>query len=284
MDPLKESDWKQLRHLMQRLRDPESGCPWDVAQTPETLVRHTIEEAYEVADAIERNEPGEVCDELGDLLFQVFFYARIYEESGRFSIDDVLDSICRKLIRRHPHVFADARFDGPGDLDRAWERIKSEERRDKQLQAGTEQEAGALSGITRALPALMRAEKLQRRAAQVGFEWPQLEQFIAKLDEEIGELKDEVAKWREPATEGDDESVRQSLRHELGDVLFSLGNLARFFDMDPEAVLQEANARFEGRFSAMERLSILDGTDFRSLNLEAKLRLWQQAKASTDDP
>jgi len=239
---------EELRDIMARLRDPQTGCSWDVAQNFRSIAPYTIEEAYEVADAIERGDLDALKDELGDLQLQVVFHARMAEEAGAFALRDVLDSICAKMIRRHPHVFGDGTSPG-------WEEIKAIERG-----AGA-QDASALAGVAAALPALLRAEKLQKRAARTGFDWPDDEGVRAKIHEEI----DEVAAAVSAAEQAD----------EIGDLLFAVVNWARHMGVDPEAALRGANAKFERRFRAMEQIA---GTTFAGLSLEAKEELWQQAK------
>lgn len=241
----------RLLGIMARLRDPVGGCDWDLAQRWETIAPYTIEEAYEVADAIERGDPTAVRDELGDLLFQVVFQSRIAEEAGLFGFDDVAAGIADKMERRHPHIFA-------GATERPdWEAIKAAER---SKDADT---AGTLDGVALGLPALQRAEKLQRRAARVGFDWPNVDGSRAKIDEELVEV-----------AEAEDEDARAD---EIGDLLFSVVNWSRHLGIDAEAALRRANAKFERRFAAMERLG---GSSFAALDLPAKEELWQDAKRS----
>jgi nucleoside triphosphate diphosphatase len=238
-----------LVEIMRRLRDPETGCAWDREQTFATIAPYTIEEAYEVADAIERDDMVGLQDELGDLQLQVVYHARIAEERGAFAIADVLRSIRDKMVRRHPHIFGDA-VHSPG-----WEQLKADERE-------SDADRSALAGVALALPALKRAEKLQKRAARVGFDWPDASGPRAKIDEELAEL--EAA-----ATEAE--------RHaELGDLLFSVVNLARHLGIDPEAALRDANGRFERRFRKVETLSEAPLAGQSIDQLEA---LWQRAKA-----
>ncbi len=260
------SDIDTLLQVMARLRDPEDGCPWDREQTLESIVPHTLEEAYEVADAIARNDMGELRDELGDLLFQVVFYARICEEQGDFGFDDVVQAICDKLIRRHPHVFA---LEGAGadvaDAEAqttAWEEHKARERRDKHGD-------GTLAGVAHALPALSRAAKLTKRAARVGFDWPDLPPVFDKMQEELAELRHEVAQGTIDADRVEDE---------MGDVLFVASNLARKAGVDPETALRRANAKFERRFAAMEALAAAEGVSLDDLDLERWEALWVRVK------
>jgi ATP diphosphatase len=237
----------RLVAIMARLRDPQRGCDWDVVQTWATIAPYTIEEAYEVADAIARNDANDLKDELGDLLLQVVFHSRIAEEAGAFTLSDVVASISDKMERRHPHIFGDAAA-SPG-----WETIKAAERSGKD-------DASALAGVAAGLPALMRAVKLQKRAARVGFDWPDDAGPRGKLHEEI----EEVA-----AATGDE------IEDEIGDLLFSAVNWARHLGVDPEAALRRGNAKFERRFRAMEALA---GERFAALDLDEKEALWQQVK------
>ncbi len=231
---------EQLLEIMQRLRDPDTGCPWDREQTYRSLVPYTLEEAYEVADAIEQHDLDHLPDELGDLLFQVVFYARLGQEQGRFDFEGVAQRICDKLVRRHPHVFADSVIDTAEEQTRAWEEHKRQERNRK---AGTGQ-AGILDGVSLAMPALMRAAKLQRRAARVGFDWPQIDGVLAKVREELAEIQLELQT----------DSTAERLAEEVGDLLFSCVNLARHLQVEPEAALRTANLKFEQRFRQMETL------------------------------
>jgi len=240
----------RLRAIMARLRDPAHGCPWDVAQDFRSIAPYTIEEAYEVADACERGDLAALKDELGDLLLQVVFHARMAEERGAFGFDEVAAAIADKMERRHPHIFGD----GTGGPE-AWEAIKAGERR---AQHG---DAGALAGVAAALPALMRAEKLSARAARVGFDWPDADGVRAKVMEEVAEV--------EEATGPTDRE------EELGDLLFAVANWARKLGHDPEVALRRANAKFQRRFEAMEAIA---GPAFPGLPLADKERLWQQVK------
>ena len=239
----------RLVSIMRRLRDPESGCEWDRKQTFGTIAPYTIEEAYEVADAIQRGDMADLKDELGDLQLQVVYHARIAEELGHFAIDDVIDGISAKMIRRHPHIFGDAP-ESPG-----WETLKAAERGEKH------DDKSALAHVASALPALKRSEKLQKRAARVGFDWPDASGPRAKIYEELAEM-DEAGSHEERA-------------NELGDLLFSVVNYARHLGIDPEAALRDAAARFEARFRKVEMLAERPLTDMDIDDLEA---LWQQAK------
>ncbi len=231
------ADIEQLLAIMDRLRDPEGGCPWDRAQTHETLVPYLLEEAYEAAEAIEAGDLDHLPDELGDLLFQIVFHARLGKEAGRFDFGTIVARICDKLVRRHPHVFADARFASAEEQTADWEARKQAEREARGESAG-----GLLDGVSTALPALTRAEKLQRRAARAGFDWPDAGGVLAKIREETDELAAEMAAGASPAR----------LREELGDLLFSVVNLARHLGVDAETALREANRKFERRFRRME--------------------------------
>jgi MazG family protein len=253
----------RLKEIMVRLRDPNGGCPWDVEQTFATIAPYTIEEAYEVADAIERGDMGELKAELGDLLFQVIFHARMAEERGLFAYDDVAEAMCDKLIRRHPHVFADedAQISGPAQKLR-WEDIKAAER------AGKAQN-GVLDDVPVGLPALHRAAKLTKRAARVGFDWPSTDEVFAKLDEEVAELRVEIAA-------GDLDKARE----EMGDILFVVANLARKLGVEPEDALRGANAKFVRRFGFIEAELAKDGRTPDQSDLAEMDALWDAAKAA----
>jgi ATP diphosphatase len=244
----------RLAAIMTRLRDPEAGCPWDVAQDFSTIAPYTIEEAYEVADAIARGDMADLCDELGDLQLQIVFHARIAEEAGHFALADVIDGIADKMTRRHPHVFGSARPDRSAERI-GWETIKAEER-------ARRDQTGALAGVALGLPALLRAEKLQRRAARTGFDWSDADGPRAKVFEEIVEI---------------DTAPDQAARtEEIGDLLFAVVNWSRHLTIDPEAALRAANAKFERRFAAMEAQAT-DG--FADLSLADMEALWAAAKA-----
>lgn len=250
---------KSLLDIMARLRDPQDGCPWDLKQTFETIVPYTIEEAYEVADAIERKDVADLKDELGDLLLQVVFYAQIAKESGQFDFDDVIAAISDKMIRRHPHVFADERIDDAEEQRQAWEAHKLQERHSKDRQ-------GLLDGIALALPALIRAQKLQGRAARVGFDWPDVNGVKDKIEEELVEIDQAVALNDQP----------EKLVEEVGDLLFTCVNLARHYKVDAETALRAANKKFERRFSQMEKIS--GERDLSACTSDELEQLWRQAK------
>jgi nucleoside triphosphate diphosphatase len=258
-----------LIELMAQLRNPQHGCPWDLKQTFETIAPYTIEEAYEVAEAIERGERERLRDELGDLLFQVVFHARMAEERGWFDFADVAGSIHAKLVRRHPHVFAGAAVEEQ-HLGREWEAQKAREREQAAGEAG---DRGALAGVPAALPALMRAAKLGRRAARVGFDWPDAAGARAKVDEELGELDAALAGSGAAAAGAGSETA-----DELGDLLFAVVNLSRHLGLDAEAVLRGANAKFERRFRGMERLAAQRGLALERLSAAEWDALWEEAK------
>ena len=251
----------ELLAIMARLRDRERGCPWDVEQDFASIAPYTIEEAYEVADAIQRGALGELCDELGDLLLQVVFHAQMASEQGAFAFDDVVRAICDKMVRRHPHVFGDATVADADAQTLAWEQHKRAER------AG-DTDASALAGIGRGLPEWIRARKLQKRAAAVGFDWPDTAQVLAKLDEELAELRHEI----------DGAAARARIEDEFGDVLFVMSNLARKLDIDPGAALRGANAKFERRFRAMEQHAAAAGCGLDGMPLEQQEALWSQVR------
>jgi MazG family protein len=252
---------ERLLSIMARLRDRERGCPWDLEQDFRSIAPHTIEEAYEVADAIERADLAALRDELGDLLFQVAFHARLASERGAFAFDDVVAAICDKLVRRHPHVFGDAVIADAAEQTRAWERMKREER-------SARGEAGALADVPVALPALARARKLGARAADAGFDWPDGGGPRAKIDEELAEL--------DRAMGAGDAASREA---ELGDLLFSIANLARHLRVDPEAALRGANERFTRRYRHVERELARLGQPAADASPELLDRLWAAAKA-----
>jgi len=256
----------RLIDIMARLRDPERGCPWDIEQSFATIAPYTIEEAYEVADAIARNDMAELKEELGDLLLQVVYHSRMAEEAGDFAFADVAEAISDKMIRRHPHVFgAEEVKDAEGQTVR-WETIKAAERAAKGQ--GQPEKAGALHGIPVGMPALTRAAKLTRRAARVGFDWPSTAEVLDKLREEVAELEAEIAA-------GDVEKARA----ELGDLMFVCANLARKLEVEPEAALRGANAKFERRFAHIEHRLAERGTSPEASSLDEMDALWDEAKA-----
>lgn len=256
----------RLRRIMQQLRDPEHGCPWDRKQSFQTIASYTIEEAYEVVDAIEQGDMAQLKDELGDLLFQVIFYTQMAEEIGAFDFDAVATAIADKMIRRHPHVFASADVGDAESQSQSWEEIKADER---QQSAGAEQ-LSALDGVGVAQPGLTRAIKLQRRAARVGFDWDHVDPVFDKLDEEISELQQEVKQGQDP--------VR--MEEELGDLLFVVANLARHLRIDPETALRGANTKFERRFRYIEQALAAQGRTPDDALLDEMDALWNAAKAA----
>jgi nucleoside triphosphate diphosphatase len=249
----------RLLKIMARLRDPKRGCPWDREQDFATIAPYTIEEAYEVADAIERGDISALQDELGDLLLQVVFHARMAEEIGHFVFDDVAAAIADKMVRRHPHVFGDAEILSVAAQNEAWEAHKAAERREA---GGAE---SVLDGVALSLPALLRAAKISRRAARIGFDWPDAASVIDKIEEEIDELEDEI----------DDEAPKPVLEEELGDLLFAVANLARKLDIEPETALRRATAKFERRFRQVETLARERGIGPDLDDLED---LWEEIK------
>ena len=253
-----------LLDIMVRLRSPDGGCPWDLAQDFASIAPYTLEEAYEVADAIERNAPDDICDELGDLLFQVVFHAQIAKEKGWFDFADVIRAINTKMLRRHPHVFGDACVADAEAQTEAWEQHKAQERAVR----GDVQDNSALANLTVALPALVRAQKLQRRAARVGFDWDKIDDVLAKLEEEVAELRSAIA----------EQESQQRQREELGDILFSCVNLARFLEADAEQVLRQANSKFSMRFRRVEALAAAAGCKLDDCSLNELEHFWQQAK------
>jgi ATP diphosphatase len=260
-----------LLAIMARLRDPADGCPWDREQSFATIAPYTIEEAYEVADAIDRGDLDDLRDELGDLLLQVVFHARMAQEQGAFDFADVVAAISDKMLRRHPHVFAGAAVEDAAAQTRAWEAHKHAER----AAAGV-QDASALAGIARGLPEWQRAVKLQHRAARVGFDWPGPIPVIAKLHEEIEEVRIEFGAV---ASAPDDAAAQDRLEDEIGDLLFVCANLARHAKVDPGTALRRANRKFERRFRLMEILAAGEGARLDELTLEQQERYWLLAKA-----
>ena len=252
----------QLLEIMQRLRDPENGCPWDVKQDFSTIAPYTIEEAYEVADAIARDNMADLKDELGDLLFQVVFHAQMASEQGSFTFDDVHGSVCDKMQRRHPHVFADVKVEDAEHQTRVWEDYKTEERKQKG-------EHSLMDGIPAGMAELQRSVKLQKRAAKVGFDWPSAELVMDKFDEELLEMREAMACGE-----------HDRMEDELGDLLFVATNLARKLSIDPGTALRRSNAKFEQRFRAMEKAA--GGHDkLESKSLDEMEGLWQDIKRKT---
>ena len=251
----------RLLQIMARLRDKERGCPWDLQQDFATIAPYTIEEAYEVADAIERRDMAALKDELGDLLFQVVFHARMAEEAGLFGFDEVATAIAEKMVRRHPHVFGDAEIRSAAAQTEAWEAHKAAEREAKG------EAASVLDGVALALPALLRAAKISRRAARIGFDWQDADAVIDKIEEELDEVEDAIDEAAPPA----------AVEEEIGDLLFAAANLARKLDIDPETALRRATAKFERRFRALEVLAKERGV---GPDLDALEALWQEVKTA----
>ncbi|CVI16734.1 MULTISPECIES: nucleoside triphosphate pyrophosphohydrolase [Rhizobium/Agrobacterium group] len=265
-------DISRLIEIMEALRQPETGCPWDVVQTFETIKPYTIEEAYEVADAIERKDMDDLCEELGDLLLQVVFHARIAEERGEFAFGDVVEAVTSKMIRRHPHVFAVSAANTPDSVKLQWDQIKAEEKRERaerRARRGITEDfkAGFLGGVQRSQPALTEALKLQEQAARVGFDWSDPAPILDKIEEEIAELREALA-------EGKPEKVSD----ELGDLIFALVNIGRHVKADPEDALRGTNTKFRRRFNHIETSLTENGETLQEASLERMEDLWQAAK------
>ncbi len=267
-----------LLYLMSRLRDPETGCPWDRKQTFSTILPYTLEEAYEVADAIEQQDYAHLKEELGDLLFQVIFYAQIGKEAAYFNFNDIVHTLVAKLVRRHPHVFPDGTLqsnnkDNPiseAEIKGRWEAIKQQEREEKAAAypEKANEPVSILADIPRALPSLNRAEKIQKRAATVGFDWPEAVQVLDKIEEEIHELRREI-----------ENGEQDKIKDEMGDLLFACVNLARHLKVPSEAALRSTNAKFERRFGYIESKLALQGKGFADVTLDEMEALWIEAKA-----
>lgn len=269
-------DIQRILGIMARLRDPQRGCPWDLEQDFASIAAYTIEEAYEVADAIDRGDLPGLCDELGDLLLQVVFHAQMAQEQGAFGFGDVVDAISDKMIRRHPHIFGDAAAGDAETVLRNWDAIKREERA-----AAGDTDTSALAGIARGLPEWQRAVKLQARAARVGFDWPGPAPVIDKLHEEIEEVRVE---FDAIAADPDDAAAQDRLEEELGDLLFVAANLARHAKVDVGAALRRANHKFERRFRAMEAMADADGQALAGQSLDAQDGYWNRAKQAERTP
>ena len=271
MIPSKEIS--RLLEIMAALRDPQTGCPWDIVQDFESIKPYTIEEAYEVADAIERKDFDDLCDELGDLLLQVVFHARMAEEAGHFAFGDVVEAITAKMIRRHPHVFAVSDADNPDAVKKQWAEIKAEEKaaraaRRKERGLDADEPKGLLDGVPRALPGLTEALKLQEAAGRVGFDWGAVGPVLDKIEEEIGELREAIAAENQAEVAG-----------ELGDVIFALANLGRHLNTDPENALRGTNTKFRNRFAHVERRLAETGKTPEQSDLEEMDGLWDEAKS-----
>ncbi|MBL8645161.1 MAG: nucleoside triphosphate pyrophosphohydrolase [Rhodospirillaceae bacterium] len=264
----REGDIADLIEVMRRLRQPEGGCPWDVVQTFDTIAPYTIEEAYEVADAIARKDMAGLKEELGDLLFQSVYHARMAEEAGHFKFEDVVRAICEKMISRHPHVFGDESLRNPDEHMSKWEDHKARERAAKKGAGGSQTAPSALDDIPASLPELKHAEKLQKRAGRVGFDWPEARQVLDKIDEEVGEIKEAFAAQAGP----------DKLEDEIGDLLFACVNLARKVNIDPGMALRRTNLKFERRFRRIEELLAAAGKTPAQASLDEMEALWVQAK------
>ncbi|WP_429925087.1 nucleoside triphosphate pyrophosphohydrolase [Agrobacterium vitis] len=262
----------RLIEIMAALRDPQTGCPWDIVQTFETIKPYTLEEAYEVADAIERNDPDDLCEELGDLLLQVVFHARIAEEAGLFSFGDVVEAVTSKMIRRHPHVFARSEADTPEAVKLQWDAIKKQEKQERAERRAARGVAemfkdGHLGSVQRTFPALTEAVKLQEQAAKVGFDWAEAEPILDKIEEEIAEL-------REALQTGQPDKIKD----ELGDLIFALVNIGRHTGSDPEQALRGTNVKFRRRFGHIEQSLAAEKSSLEDASLERMEELWQAAK------
>lgn len=265
-------DISRLIEIMVALRDPKTGCPWDIEQTFESIKPYTIEEAYEVADAIERNDLDDLCDELGDLLLQVVYHARMAEEAGEFSFGDVVHAVTDKMIRRHPHVFAVSDATTPDSVKVQWDEIKAEEKRERaerRARRGITEDfkAGFLGGVQRSQPALTEALKLQSQAARVGFDWSEAEPILDKIEEEIGELREALRGGR-----------KDKVADELGDLIFALANIGRHVGADPEDALRGTNTKFRRRFRFIEDSIKANNETLEDATLERMEELWQAAK------
>lgn len=265
-----------LLYLMSRLRDPKSGCPWDLKQTFETILPYTIEETYEVADAIEKQDYPHLKEELGDLLFQVIFYSQLGKEENHFDFAQIVDTLVSKLVRRHPHVFPSGELHSEAneqpltddEIKGRWEAIKQQERNEKAKQNDdSNQTVSLLADVPLALPAMQRAEKLQKRAASVGFDWPEPAQVLDKIEEEIVELREAIASGK-----------IEAIQDELGDLMFALVNLARHVKVKPDMALRSTNAKFERRFNYIESCLALQDRTLQDASLDEMEALWQQAK------
>ncbi|TRW50506.1 nucleoside triphosphate pyrophosphohydrolase [Aliidiomarina halalkaliphila] len=257
---------QRLLDIMRDLRDPDHGCPWDCEQTMESLIPYTLEEAYEVADAISKGDMGAIQDELGDLLFQVVFYAQLGQEQEAFAFDDVAQAISDKLVRRHPHVFAQETVSNSAEVLRNWEQIKRQER------SGThKQPSSLLDGIPENLPALMQASKIQKRCATVGFDWKEAEPVLAKINEEVEEVREELNR---------DVRDQSAVEEEIGDLLFAVVNLARHCDVNAESALRKANLKFANRFKNMEKLAQKQGISVENTPLDSLENLWETVKST----
>ena len=264
------SEIDRLLAIMAKLRDPESGCPWDIEQTFATIAPHTIEEAYEVADAIEHEDWPHLKEELGDLLLQVVFHAQMAKDEKLFEFNDVAGSIAQKMLSRHPHVFGDETIESADAQTVHWEKLKEAERKAKAAEKG-EEPPSVLDGVSPGLPALTRSLKLQKRAVRVGFDWPDVNGVLDKIREELEEVEEEVREVN---------LSQERIKDEIGDLLFTVVNLARWADIDPDSALRSCNVKFERRFKAMEAGVRADGKEMNEATLEEMERHWQAAKRS----
>jgi ATP diphosphatase len=262
-------DIARLIEIMAALRTPGTGCPWDLQQDFATIAPYTVEEAHEVADAIARGDLDDLREELGDLLLQVVFHARMAQEQNAFDFGDVVDAITRKLIRRHPHVFGDVRGLSPDEVKGLWERIKAEEKAERRARGKADEETGALAGVPAGMPSLMRALKLQQKAGKVGFDWNNPLAVLAKIREETVEIEAEI-----------EAGARDKAGSEVGDLLFAVVNLARHLDVDPDTALRAANLKFQRRFAAIETALAMRGRTPREATLAEMDALWDAAKAA----
>ena len=261
-------DIARLIEIMTALRDPETGCPWDIEQDFASIRNYTIEEAYEVADAIEREDYEDLRDELGDLLLQPIYHAQMAKERDLFDIGDVIYAITEKLIRRHPHVFGENKADSAKSAKGSWEKVKAEERMTKAIKKGGTKPSSVLDDVPKPLPALSRAEKLSKRAASVGFDWPDWRQVMQKCHEEFDEVEQAITQKEGQA----------AIAEEIGDLLFSVTNLARHLDVDPEAALRDANQKFTRRFSYVEQQCDAEGVEPKQAGLERMENYWNEIR------
>ena len=259
---------ENLIEIMQSLRDPDKGCPWDLEQDFQSLIPYTIEEAYEVADAIEQNNVEDIKGELGDLLFQIIFYSQIAKEQSAFDFNDVAQAISEKLIRRHPHVFSDAKIKNSEEQTKEWEKIKQQERERKSIKNLSE--LSILDDVSRALPSLMRSEKLQKRAAREGFDWPDINGVLIKVHEELGEVEQELDAQMQD---------KEKIEEEIGDLFFSCINLSRHAGLDAEQCVRKANLKFERLFRALEKIANNKGLQVNEINTGDLEKLWQEVKS-----
>lgn len=259
---------EKLIEIMQSLRDPDNGCPWDLEQDFQSLIPFTIEEAYEVADAIEQNNLEDIKDELGDLLFQIVFYSQLGKEKNAFDFNDVAQGISEKLIRRHPHVFSDSKIKNSEEQTKEWEKIKQQEREMKSIKNSSE--LSILDDVSRALPSLMRSEKLQKRAAREGFDWPNIQDVMLKVNEELSEVQQEL---------NADAQDKEKIEDEIGDLFFSCINLSRHAGLNAEICIRKANLKFERRFRALEVIARNKELQINKMTVDELEELWQEVKS-----